>query len=175
MARLLGMVTVSTLALCQSHTLTNSSRFFGWAAIGLFWALFILLTVASKGKAQPEPPMWKLIIASPIFWMLTVITSCLIAPWLNLRKVPVTAEKLSSHVVRLHFTYSTAPLCSAPRLTDKPLREWHAFASIPEDSGTGFSVLVSAAGDWTRAIIENPPTHLWKRGWLTRGVLVSPP
>jgi hypothetical protein len=131
-----------------------------------------MLTIISKRKTTPEPPMWIATISSPILWMLIVITCCLLAPWLNLRKVPVTAEQLSDHAVRLHFTYTTPPLCSAPRLSDKPLREWHAFASIPEDSGDGFSVLVSAAGDWTKKIIKDPPKYLWKRGWLARGVLV---
>lgn len=32
-----------------------------------------------------------------------------------------------------------------------------------------FSCLVSKAGDWTSACINNPPTHLWKRGVLLYG------
>ncbi|ETN44250.1 uncharacterized protein HMPREF1541_10801 [Cyphellophora europaea CBS 101466] len=148
-----------------------SHRFCGWAAIGLFWALFLLISITAKRTMSPEPHLWRVIVVSPVFWLLVLITICLIAPWLNLRKVPVRSEKLSNHAVRLHFTYANVPLCSAPRLTDKPLREWHAFASIPEESGKGFSVLVSKAGNWTGAIIENPPSYLWKRGWLTRGVL----
>ncbi len=40
------------------------------------------------------------------------------------------------------------------KLSDSPLTEWHAFATIPDtdDAGSinGFSVVVSNAGDWTR-------------------------
>ena len=83
--------------------------------------------------------------------------SLLILPWLRLRRVPVQAEPLSNHAVRLHFTYANTPLCAAPRLTDNPLKEWHAFAGIPEEDGVGFSVIVSKAGDWTIED-DHPPT-----------------
>jgi NAD(P)H-flavin reductase len=88
-----------------------------------------------------------------------------------LKKVPVLAEPLSDRAIRLHFTYTNLPLCAAPRLSDKPLLEWHAFAGIPEEDGRGFSVLVSKAGDWTGRLIQCPPSKLWVRGIPTMGVL----
>lgn len=115
--------------------------------------------------------MFETLIKAPPFWLLVIITLSLIFPWLQLRRVPVHAEPLSDHAVRLHFTYTNAPLCSAPRMSDNPLKEWHAFAGIPEEDGTGFSVIVSRAGDWTANIVRNPPTHIWVRGIPTRGVL----
>ncbi len=35
------------------------------------------------------------------------MTSSIILPWLRLRKVPVRAEVLSSHAVRLYFDYGS--------------------------------------------------------------------
>ncbi len=146
-------------------------RFAGWTAVGLFWALIILLSNAQRWTIEPRPSMFETLIKSPPFWLLVVITLSLIFPWLRLRRVPVHAEPLSDHAIRLHFTYTNAPLCSAPRMSDNPLKEWHAFAGIPEEDGNGFSVIVSKAGDWTANIIRNPPTHIWVRGIPTRGVL----
>ena len=146
-------------------------RFAGWTAVGLFWALIMLLSNAQRWTLKPRPSMSETLIRSPPFWLLVVITLSLIFPWLRLRRVPVHAEPLSDHAIRLHFTYTNAPLCSAPRMSDNPLKEWHAFAGIPEEDGTGFSVIVSKAGDWTANIIRNPPTHIWVRGIPTRGVL----
>ena len=49
--------------------------------------------------------------------------------------------------------------------------EWHSFATIPEPGKKGFSLVVSRAGDWTVKIISKPPTHIWKRGVPTYGVM----
>jgi NAD(P)H-flavin reductase len=53
--------------------------------------------------------------------------------------------------------------------------EWHAFAAIPSASGKGFSIIVSRAGDWTKRIIEHPPTSIWTRGTPASGVLAIAP
>jgi ferredoxin-NADP reductase len=41
--------------------------------------------------------------------------------------------------------------------------EWHAFATIPSSDGLSAHVVISQAGDWTKAIIQNPPSHIWIR------------
>jgi hypothetical protein len=55
------------------------------------------------------------------------------------------------------------------QLSKHPLRDWHGFATFPDLEGNSFSCLVSKAGDWTADTIQNPPTHLWKRGVLNFG------
>ena len=148
-------------------------RFAGWTSIVLFWIHVVLLTFAKRKTIHddPMPPVWQLLAGSPPFWLLVTITVMLTIPWWRLRKVDVFPERLSDHAIRLHFTYNNTPLCAAPRFSDNPLKEWHAFAAIPEPGGNGFSVFVSSAGDWTRKIINNPPRRLWTKGILTRGVL----
>jgi hypothetical protein len=156
----------------KSHNLFEIvHRFSGWSAVGLFWALVLVLTNAQRYAVDPAPSHIKVLSNAPTFWLLIIITLSIIFPWMRLRRVPVQAEPLSDHAIRLHFAYTNAPLCSAPRMSDNPLKEWHAFAGIPEDDGKGFSVIVSKAGDWTTNIIRNPPTHIWVRGIPTRGVL----
>jgi hypothetical protein len=49
--------------------------------------------------------------------------------------------------------------------------EWHSFAAIREPGMPGFSMVVSRAGDWTSAIIANPPEKLWVRSVPTLGVM----
>ena len=57
------------------------------------------------------------------------------------------------------------------RVAEDPLFEWHGFATISEPGKTGYSLVVSRAGDWTSKQIANPPTKLYIRGIPTFGVL----
>ena len=68
------------------------------------------------------------------------------------------------------FTVTPIP-GSYTRISESPLLEWHSFATVPEPGKTGYSLVVSKAGDWTTKQIEHPPTHLWVRGVPTFGVL----
>ncbi|KAJ9504401.1 hypothetical protein H2202_000457 [Exophiala xenobiotica] len=146
-------------------------RFAGWTSIILIWVLFGLLTDAVVQSTGTNITIPEAIAYSPVFWTLVVTTISIALPWVWLRKVSVHAEPLSDHATRLHFTYTNLPLCAAPRLSDSPLLEWHAFAGIPAEDGHGFSVLVSKAGDWTSRLISSPPAKLWVRGIPTMGVL----
>lgn len=57
------------------------------------------------------------------------------------------------------------------RISDSPWTEWHGFATVPVPGKTGYSLIVSKAGDWTANQIMNPPKELWVRGVPTFGVL----
>ncbi|KIW99447.1 uncharacterized protein Z518_11186 [Rhinocladiella mackenziei CBS 650.93] len=150
-------------------------RFAGWTAVALFWVQFGLLADARATDPNSNIALQQAIAQSPLFWTLMIVTISIALPWVWLRKVPVHAEPLSDHAIRLHFTYTNLPLCTAPRLSDSPLLEWHAFAGIPKEDGQGFSVLVSRAGDWTSHLIRSPPSQLWVRGIPTMGVLYVAP
>jgi hypothetical protein len=146
-------------------------RFAGWTAVALFWVQFLLLANLSRHRTHPMPSLLVAVAKSPILYLLLTVSISLILPWLRLRKVPVRADLLSDHAVRLHFAYCNLKLCSAPRISDNPLFEWHAFAGIPEQNGEGFFIIISKAGDWTKKIINSPPTEIWVRGIPARGVL----
>lgn len=153
------------------NTWEGVHRYAGWSAVGLFWAHVVLSAEAQRQSASPSQSIGEIMIKNPIFWCIFTVTITLILPWLRLRRVPVRAEALSNHAVRLHLNYTNVPLCAAPRFSDNPLKEWHAFAAIPEDDGVGFSILVSRAGDWTAKLIDSPPQALWTKGVPARGVL----
>lgn len=57
------------------------------------------------------------------------------------------------------------------RISVDPLVEWHGFACIPVPGEKGYSLVISKAGDWTTARIEEPPKRIWIRGIPAYGVL----
>ena len=146
-------------------------RFAGWTAVALFWVQLFLLSDGQRKVQKPIPALGAVIYESPVLYLLVIVTISLIMPWIRLRKVSVVSEPLSSHAIRLHFDYTDLPLCAALRFSHNPLKEWHAFAGIPEDDGVGFSIIISKAGDWTNRIINSPPKSIWVRGIPARGVL----
>nr|POF18590.1 hypothetical protein CFP56_62098 [Quercus suber] len=148
-----------------------SHRFGGWAAVGLFWALTVFTTIV-LARQHSNPVGWAL-VQTPAFWCLIFISYCLVYPWLHLRRHKLHAEKLSDHATRLWFGSRTPPVCVGARVATHPLTENHGFATISNDEGmpSGFSVIVSNAGDFTKKIINDPPKHIWTRGHKTTGVL----
>ncbi|KPM43747.1 hypothetical protein AK830_g2757 [Neonectria ditissima] len=148
-------------------------RFVGWTMLALFWAQIVL---TNRDSAPEDMSLGSACLKSPSFWLLAVATASVASSWLFLRKVPVEAEVLSDHAVRLHFDYTVPVNGSFTRLSYRPLTEWHSFATIPAPQASngrprGYSLVVSNAGDWTKSTIHQPPTHLWTRGVPTCGVM----
>ncbi|KAG7093556.1 hypothetical protein E1B28_007226 [Marasmius oreades] len=144
-------------------------RFMGWTAAALLWVLSVLITNDYKPKEQSLAYALKV---SSSFWLTVILTASIILPWLRLRKVPVQCEVLSDHALRI-FIDSTANAMpgSFMRISLSPLWEWHSFATIREPGRTGYSLIISQAGDWTTNIIQNPPEKLWIRGIPVCGVV----
>ena len=126
-------------------------RFGGWTLAGLFWALTVHQTHA-------DPSAWQT-------WLLALVTASIAWPWLRLRRVPVTVERLSSHAAIVHLDYGVTPAhVTGVGVSRSPLREWHTFATVSTPGRSGYRMLVSRAGDWTSRFIDDPPSHLWVRG-----------
>ncbi len=152
------------------NTFEQVHRFAGWTAVGLFWVETLLVSNA-QARLQGAESLGIIVSKSATFWILLGITFLLILPWLRLRKVDASPEILSSHVVRIRFTYMKMKPVVGLRITDSPLKEWHAFATIPEADGSSFSMIVSNAGDWTRRQITRPARKYWVRGVPITGIL----
>ncbi|KAF2797820.1 nonribosomal peptide synthetase 12 [Melanomma pulvis-pyrius CBS 109.77] len=144
-------------------------RFGGWTALIFLWAQAFLTSRDLTRDAGISPS--QAYLHSPPIWLLAVATMAIIFPWLHLRKVPVRSEVLSGHAIRLHFDYTTPVVGTAVRLAERPLIDWHGFATITNANGKGFSLVVSNAGDFTKRTIERAPTHMWVRGIPFCGVL----
>jgi len=144
-----------------------SHRFGGWVALLLLW---IQTSFAAKDLAY-DVSISHAYLHSPPIWLLTATTIAVVFPWLTLRKVPVRSEVLSSHAIRLWFDYTTPAVGTSVRLAERPLADWHGFATITNASGIGFSLVISNAGDFTKRTIARAPTHIYVRGIPTCGVL----
>ncbi|KAF5664808.1 non-ribosomal peptide synthetase [Fusarium heterosporum] len=152
-------------------------RFAGWVSLLAFWVHNI---VSARVTAHEwNKSISYALIRSPNFWCICVTTSCTIASWSRLRRRVVYPEKLSDHATRLHFKYRGMKPFYGVKISDKPLTEWHAFATIPTiepESGAvdGFSVVVSNAGDFTKKQISNAGERkLWVRGAPLHGLLYT--
>lgn len=145
-------------------------RFAGWISVALFW-VEILLVSNAQSKAPGSDSLGILVLKSAAFWLLVVITLFIILPWVRLRKVEAFPEVLSNHAVRIRFKYMKVSPGVGIRITHNPLKEWHAFATIPEADGSSFSLVVSDAGDWTKKQILEPSNSYWIRGIPITGVL----
>ncbi|KAJ5155941.1 hypothetical protein N7492_008744 [Penicillium capsulatum] len=156
-------------------------RFTSWAILALFVVLLMLF--ANEVSAAQQQSMGIFLVTLPAFWLLIVAIIAVVHPWLLLRKIAVQPDALSSHAVRLHFNHTEIAFAKGIQVSKHPLRDWHSFAGFPDPVPVGppqgrghkrntssFSVVVSKAGDWTGDTIKNPPTHLWKRAVLMRGV-----
>jgi hypothetical protein len=153
------------------NTFESVHRWAGWFSLALFWVELVLFA-----RIQTQSPgaehLGIILIKLPAFWFLLVSSLHAILPWLRFHKLPVRAEKLSHHAIRLHFD-EPVPLFVGVRISDAPLKEWHSFACIPSRDGgkSGGSVLISDAGDWTRRTIANPKPYYYIKGIPVTGVL----
>ncbi|RAR08153.1 nonribosomal peptide synthetase 12 [Stemphylium lycopersici] len=129
-------------------------RFGGWTALVVLW-----INAGVSSNTQGSAPMY----ANAAVWLLAGITFLIILPWTRIRRVPITATLVSRREVKLSFPYAAMPYTSTARFSRSPLLEWHAFATIPNADGASAYVVISQAGDWTKAMITNPPSHLWVR------------
>jgi hypothetical protein len=137
-------------------------RFGGWTAVALFWALTVHIALVQRGDASALDA----VASSWQVWLLALLTASIAAPWLRLRRVPVTVERPSSHAAVVRFDYDVTPAvpASAVAISRNPLREWHSFATVTTPGRSGYRLLMSRAGDWTGRFIDDPPSHVWVRG-----------
>ncbi|CDO71420.1 hypothetical protein BN946_scf184909.g14 [Trametes cinnabarina] len=170
LALLVGMIIFAYPKARTRHhdTFEATHRFAGWTAIALVWCLIMFLI---KDYQQPGQTLGQAVVRAPPFWLVLIMTCSIILPWLRLRKVPVRAEVLSNHCVRLYFDYVDTHPGHFTRMSTSPLIEWHSFATIAVPGVKGYSAVVSRAGDWTSRCIESPPSHLWVRGIPCDGVV----
>jgi hypothetical protein len=108
-------------------------RFGGWTVLAIIWVQTVLFINDTR---RPSIPLGRVCIASPNIWLLAVATTSIFTSWLSLRQVPVEAEVLSDHAVRLHFDYAITVNGTFTRVSESPLLEWHSFATIPAPEAT---------------------------------------
>jgi len=153
----------------RHHDLFEASHRFGaWLALVLTWANTIVFARAR----HPGSATLAALAATPMAWLLALTTVLAAWPWLLLRKVPITVERPSAHVaiVEVHHDVRTRVGTTRP-ISRHPLFGWHHFGIVPPRPGRrGYRMVISRAGDWTAAFIDDPPEHVWVRGLPAVGV-----
>ncbi|KAJ3754842.1 hypothetical protein EV360DRAFT_86477 [Lentinula raphanica] len=151
-------------------------RFMGWTVVVLVWAQsyhyvmpkVVLLNNDYKGVRS----LVHALRTNATFWLVAILTASIALQWTRLRKETVKSEVLSNHALRLYFDYADEPVPgSFIRISNKPLLDWHSFATISEPGKKGFSIVISRAGDWTSAMIASPPPQVWVKGIPVTGVM----
>ncbi|KAI4949358.1 hypothetical protein J4E91_005097 [Alternaria rosae] len=135
----------------------KTHRFGGWTALLVLW-----LNAGVSSCNPDSPPLY----ANAALWLLAGTTFLIALPWTRIRRVAITTQPVSSREVKVTFPYKNMPYTSTTRFSLSPVLEWHAFATIPcsPSSDNPFAyIVVSQAGDWTKAMIKSPPTHIWVR------------
>lgn len=163
---LVAVMAMPTLRGRFHNAFERTHRFAGWAALAMFWAM----TLVSAREQDGAAALIVVLAQSASFWMLLLVTMSIALPWLRLRRVPVSLVRPSSHAVIVRLEHHTPFAGSATAISRNPLWEWHSFANIPTPGKEGFRLIISRAGDWTGAFIEQAPTHVWVKGITTAGV-----
>lgn len=163
---LVAVMAMPTLRGRFHNAFERTHRFAGWAALAMFWAM----TLVSAREQDRAAALNDVLAQSASFWMLLLVTMSIALPWLRLRKVPVSLVRPSSHAVIVRLEHHTPFAGSATAISRNPLWEWHSFANIPTPGKEGFRLIISRAGDWTGAFIEQAPSHVWVKGITTAGV-----
>ncbi|KAH7075231.1 hypothetical protein FB567DRAFT_453081 [Paraphoma chrysanthemicola] len=141
----------------------RTHRFAGWASIIVLWINSGISTIVDP----THTPLYK----SRSIWLLALTTLFIILPWLRIRRVSILAETISAREIKLAFPYANMPYTSTCRFSLSPLFEWHAFATIPSPDALSASIVISAAGDWTKTIVAHPPQRIWIRAPPTANFL----
>ncbi len=164
----MAVMAMPRLRAAQHDRFEVTHRFCGWAAVVLVWANTVLFISSQRS----DPSLVASLLTAPTVWMLVVTTVGAAWPWLLLHKVSITAHRPSSHALVIELDHGVTPSTGSTRpISRHPLVGWHHFANVPARAGSsGYRMVVSRAGDWTSAFVDDPPAYVWVRGIPTMGV-----
>ncbi|CAF0822357.1 unnamed protein product [Adineta steineri] len=110
--------------------------------------------------------------------ILIIIVIIIILPWIWVRKVSAQFSQPSKDLTVITFPQALYPYGSTTRISFDG-HEWHAFAiALTNPCSDQHSILVAAAGDWTKKLAENYqtnklPEHIWIRRIKGLGFMYS--
>ncbi|XP_077228926.1 adenylate-forming reductase 06235-like [Tasmannia lanceolata] len=139
----------------------RTHRFAGWTALALLW-VFVILTISYQPASKSYVNLSiSTLIKEQEFWFTLAITILIILPWVTVKRVPVTVTAPSTHASLIKFEGGVKSGLLG-RISRSPLSEWHAFGII-SDGKKEHMMLAGAVGDFTNALVSDPPDHLWVR------------
>ncbi|KIY63704.1 hypothetical protein CYLTODRAFT_457867 [Cylindrobasidium torrendii FP15055 ss-10] len=138
----------------------RNHRMFGWLGLLFTW-IFVFLGDSWDSETRQFYPGRA--VRQQDFWFCLLMTCLILAPWVTVRCVPVEITVPSSKVAIIKFERGMQQGLLA-RVSHGPLWEYHAFGIISEGVHAKEHYLIAGVqGDFTRGLVDNPPTHLWTR------------
>ncbi|KIM83722.1 hypothetical protein PILCRDRAFT_69274 [Piloderma croceum F 1598] len=145
-------------------------RFIGWYLWSYTAWIFVILGDSYDIHKHAWNPDGVRIVRQQDFWFSFGMTVFIIIPWFTVRKVKVDVEIPSSKVAILRFERGMQQGLLA-RISRGPVTEYHAFGIISEGLNAKYHYLICGVqGDFTRGLVDDPPTHIWTRQMKFAGV-----
>ncbi|EKM53428.1 uncharacterized protein PHACADRAFT_259809 [Phanerochaete carnosa HHB-10118-sp] len=136
-------------------------RFIGWVGLASTW-VFVVLGDSYDLDTHTWDPSVR-VIRQQDFWYCFGMTVFILIPWFTVREVPVDIEVPSPKVAILRFERGMQQGLLA-RISRSSIMEYHAFGIISEGTHAKYHYLICGVqGDFTRSLVNDPPTHVWTR------------
>ncbi|KAG2015605.1 nonribosomal peptide synthetase 12 [Coprinopsis cinerea AmutBmut pab1-1] len=144
-------------------------RFMGWLGLIATW-IFVILGDSYDPATHTWNPDGLRIVRSQDFWFALGMTIFVLIPWFTIREVKVDVEIPSPKVAILRFRRGMQQGLLA-RISRSSIMEYHAFGIISEGKHADYHYLICGVqGDFTRSLVERPPTRIWTRELKFAGV-----
>jgi hypothetical protein len=144
-------------------------RFIGWLGLLSTW-VFVVLGDSYDLDTHSWNPDGIRVIHQQDFWFAFGMTILILIPWFTVREVSCDIEIPSPKVaiVRLERGMQQGLLA---RISRSSIMEYHAFGIVSEGTHAKYHYLICGVqGDFTRSLVNDPPTHLWTRQLKFAGV-----
>ncbi|OAX42182.1 hypothetical protein K503DRAFT_395620 [Rhizopogon vinicolor AM-OR11-026] len=147
----------------------RSHRFFGWTALVMTW-VYTILTNAYDTADGKFDHIGAYVVRQQSFWYTVGMSIFIVLPWLCTRRVKVDIELPSPKVAVLRFERGMQQGLLA-RISHSAVMEYHAFGIISEGTHAKHHYLICGVqGDFTKSLVNNPPTKIWTRQLKFAGV-----
>ncbi|KAJ7617629.1 hypothetical protein DFH06DRAFT_1306780 [Mycena polygramma] len=144
-------------------------RVVGWIGLISTW-VFVVLGDSYNHQTHSWGSSGIRMISHQDFWFAVVMSIFVITPWLTVRRVPVQIELPSPKVAVLRFERGMQQGLLA-RISLGSQLEYHAFGTISKGKDSNEHYLICGVqGDFTKSLVQNPPTHMWTRQLKFAGV-----
>ncbi|KAI0629044.1 hypothetical protein C8Q77DRAFT_1237765 [Trametes polyzona] len=144
-------------------------RFIGWVGLLSTWA-FVVLGDSYDLDTHSWNPDGIRVIRQQDFWYVFGMTILILIPWFTVREVKVDIEVPSPKVAILRFERGMQQGLLS-RISRSSIMEYHSFGIVSEGPHAKYHYLICGVqGDFTRSLINEPPTHIWTRQLKFAGV-----
>jgi hypothetical protein len=168
----IGVVTSVALGICTAsafpwirdrhhNVFERHHRFLGWLGLISTW-VFVILGYCYDTTTRTWNSV-AVIVNKQGFWFCLGMTVFILTPWFTVRKVKVDVHVPSPKIAIIRFERGMQHGLLS-RISRSSIMEYHAFGIVSEGTHAKYHYLICGVkGDFTRRLVQDPPTHLWTR------------